>query len=304
MKHVAIVLVNYNSEKETRACLESLRKIKTLDFTFSIVVVDNGSKEPLNLSHEVLPKNTTVVRSDSNLGFTSGNNLGIEHEWKQETPDYVLLLNNDTTVAEDFLIQLIACAEKDEKAGVVTPKIYFSPDREFHSQSYTQDEHGKVLWYAGGSIDWRNLDAFHRGVDELDRQHFDAQTESDFATGCCMLIPRAVIERVGRFDKKYFLYLEDVDLSLRIRQAGFKLIFCPQSVIWHKNAGSSGGSGSALHQYYQTRNRFFFFFKYGKWKLRLFILRFALHLLSSGTAIEKRATIDWLFGRMGKQPVL
>jgi GT2 family glycosyltransferase len=111
-------------------------------------------------------------------------------------------------------------------------------------------------------IDYANFDAFHIGVDEVDRGQFEEERQVEFVTGCCMLIRREALQQLGMFDVRYFLYLEDVDLSVRFRRGGYELWFCPGSKIWHVNAGSSGGAGSALHVYYQTRNRLFFFFKY------------------------------------------
>lgn len=304
MTSVAIIIVHYNSEDETRGCLRSLKKIQHENLKISVVVVDNGSKEILEVPESQRPENTTILRSDSNLGFTSGNNLGIRHANEHANPDYILLLNNDTFVKEDFLEELVKTAEKTENAGIITPLIYFAPGKEYHQSSYTEDQHGNVIWYGGGSIDWKNLDSFHRGVDELDRHHYDTYTESDFATGCCALIPRKVLDQIGAFDPRYFLYLEDVDLSIRISKAGYKVVFCPTAKIWHINAGSSGGSGSPLQQYYQTRNRLFFFMKYANNRLRLSVIKFAFKLLLSGTDIERRATFDWLIGRMGKQSLV
>src|SRR5260221_548573 len=226
MFQVAIILVNYNSEKETRECLQSLRKIHKKDLQISTIIVDNGSKDPLDLPEKEQLAKTFVLRSDTNLGFTSGNNLGIRYALEHGNPDYFLLLNNDTTVDPDFLEELIRCSQKNPEAGMITPKIYFSEGREYHDESYTAQERGKIFWYAGGTVDWRNLDAFHRGVDELDRGQFDTQHQSDFATGCCVLIPRAVLEKIGVLDKKYFLYLEDVDWSMRAREAGYTILFC------------------------------------------------------------------------------
>ena len=304
MPHVAIIIVDYNGEAETRECLKSLQALNHDTFSFSVTVVDNGSKEPLKISEEDMPKGTTIIRSDANLGFTSGNNLGIKQALQETDPDYFLLLNNDTTVDAQALHEMVTCAENNERAGIITPKIFFSSGREYHKQSYLDTERGRVLWYAGGTIDWRNLDAFHRGVDEVDRGHFDHQTESDYATGCAALIPRMILDKVIGFQDEYFLYLEDVDLSMRIIQAGYRMLFCPAAHVWHKNAGSSGGAGSALHQYYQTRNRLYFFFKYGQVRSRLTLSRFVFKLLLCGTPMERRGTLDWILGRMGKQSVL
>jgi len=321
MTTVALIIVHFNTPIETQECLASLQNISQEDITLHIFVIDNGSKIPLKLLDAQLPPQTRLIRSDANLGFTNGNNLGIDVALRETQPDYLVLLNSDTTVEPHFLEKLIAAAVAQPKLGMAVPKIYFSPGREFHTHSYSPDQRGKVLWFGGGSIDWANLDAFHRSVDEVDRGQVQHQAQTEFATGCCVLLPRAVVERVGKLDPKYFLYLEDVDWSLRIQQAGYELCLVPESVVWHKNAGSSGGSGSPLHRYYQTRNRLFFFMKYapvhifssgGRSRIKntLHLLWFygrvwklaGLNLINPDP-MRRRAAFDWLFNRMGKQPV-
>jgi len=151
------------------------------------------------------------------------------------------------------------------------------------------------------------LAGFHRGVDEIDTGQYlpenSNQLESDFATGCCVLIRRELIETIGFMNDSYFLYWEDVDYSLRAQKAGFKIKLEPKAVIWHKNAGSSEGAGSRLQQYYQTRNRFAIGFKYGTARTKLSILRLAWQNLFIND-ITARAVLDAFFNRMGKRPVL
>lgn len=262
MTHVAIVIIHYNSDQETLACLDSLNKIENKNIHVSVRVLDNASKIPLQVDTSKYRLPVEILRSDSNLGFTSGNNFVMRQCLQDESVDYILLLNNDTLVDRHFLTHLIECANNHPDAGVVTPKIYFAPGHEYHKESYGDEEKGKVIWFAGGQIDYANFDAFHRGVDEIDRQQFDQDAVTEFATGCCMLIRRSALTQVGMFDARYFLYLEDVDLCLRMRRAGYKIWYCPHAKIWHVNAGSSGGAGSPLHTYYQTRNRLFFFMRY------------------------------------------
>jgi GT2 family glycosyltransferase len=321
MTSVAIIIVHYNTEEETKDCLLSLKDIKRKGLNIHTFVIDNGSKSPLQLPENVLGKNTRVIRSDANLGFTNGNNLGISVAQREVNPDYFVLLNNDTTVKPDVIEELVLAAQADPKLGMAVPKIYFYPGREFHQKSYPSKEKGNVLWFAGGSIDWANLDAFHRGVDEVDRGQFDSTSTTEFATGCCVLLPKTVLERVGTLDPRYFLYLEDVDWSIRVQQAGYELRFVPSAVVWHKNAGSSGGAGSPTHQYYQTRNRLFFFTKYAQqhflsseskndfsqtrqliwFYLRIFKLAIEYILMGNGNV--RRGALDWLLGHMGKQTV-
>lgn len=303
MIHVSIILINYNSSEDTVECLESLVQIKTPNCKYTIIVVDNASKDVFELPASLEKSNIEVVRSDANKGFTGGNNLGIYYGIEKYNSDYVLLLNNDTTVDADFLKELVKTAESDPRIGMVGSKIYFSKGREYHTNSYEKAELGKVLWYAGGSIDWNHLAAFHRGVDEVDRGQFDTQTESDFATGCSVLVKREILEKVGTFDKRFFLYLEDVDWSVRVTKAGYKVAFCPNSLVWHKNAGSSGGSGSKMQEYYQTRNRFLFTFKHGTWHEIIVAVRIALKLFFTGNSTQRQAVLHFCMMQFGKQAI-
>ncbi len=301
---IAIIIVNFNTARETEDCLRSLQRLEVSELDYNIVVVDNGSKREFCLPSKLNNKRSEVIRTEANIGFTGGNNLGIAHAVKNYNPDYFLLLNSDTTVKPDFLEHLFKALAQNDQAGIASSKIYFSPGKEFHNNSYSRQDRGNVLWYGGGSIDWDNLVAFHRGVDEVDRGQFDHLSSSDFATGCSLLIKREVIEDVGILDKKYFLYLEDVDFSLRVKQLGYQVLFCPQSIVWHKNAGSSDGVGSQIHQYYQTRNRLLFFIKYGSLKTKLTGIYLIFRLLVNGSKVKRKAVIDYVTGQFGKQPIV
>ncbi|HCC84077.1 MAG TPA: glycosyltransferase family 2 protein [Candidatus Pacebacteria bacterium] len=304
MDLISIVIVNYNTPQDIRGCLDSLFQVKTSDFKFNVIVVDNGSKKSLQLSSKYLDHGVHLLRSESNLGFTGGNNLGISHAIKAYQSDYVLLLNSDTVVAPDFLSFLYHQLKTNPKAGLAAPKIYFYQGFEFFNKSYPSTDKHRVIWYAGGSVDWVNLASFHRGVDEVDRGQFDQLTESDFATGCGVLIRRELIERVGILDKRFFLYSEDVDYSLRIKRAGFSVLFVPESVIWHKVGRSSGGAGSRLQQYYQTRNRILLTFKHGPLVAKITAARLMIQWLLSGNMTERQAVLDFIFGRFGKQTIV
>jgi len=304
MDHISLIIVNYNTEAETHQCLSSLSRVKLAEAKYQIVIVDNGSREVFGLSKAEQKLPVEVLRSESNLGFTGGNNLGIRHALEKYQSDYILLLNNDTYVEPSFLHSLYRFSRKNPEFGLISPKIYFAKGYEYHQASYTSAERGNVIWYGGGSIDWPNLSCFHRAVDEVDRGQVDTFTTSDFATGCCVFIKREVLEKSGLFDERYFLYLEDVDLSLRAIERGYKIGFCSEAIVWHKNAGSSGGAGSALHQYYQTRNRLFFGLMHGSHRNRLTALSYLFRLLRSEKPAERIAAFDLLLGRLGKRVVL
>lgn len=298
MDHISIILVDYNSADLTKLCLASLKKIKTKDFSFSVIVVDNASQKPLKLAKSLQKKNIHVIRSESNLGFSGGNNLGVVYAAEHYDPDFICLLNNDTTVAPDFLIKLHQRLKKEETGGIISPKIYFAKGYEYHQKNnaYQKSDLGNVLWYAGGSIDWPNLLAFHRGVDEVDRGQLSQVQATDFCTGCCVLISREVMETVGLLDEKLFLYYEDVDLSLRTAKKGYQVLYEPSAKIWHYSGGSTGGAGSELHLYYQTRNRIFIGLKYGNWRVKLTSLSYLLRTLINASFVEKKAAWHALLG--------
>ncbi len=185
-------------------------------------------------------------------------------------------------------------------AGAISPKIYFAKGFEFHKNRYKKEDLGKVLWYAGGKIDWKNMLGFHRGVDEVDIGQFSKLYETEFATGCCMLVKREVFERVGLFNNKYFLYLEDLDFSLKTRKKGFKIIYQPKAVMWHENAGSAGGSGSPLQEYFITRNRLLFGFKYAPLRTKIALFKESIKILAGGRTNQKKGIRDFYLRRFGK----
>ncbi|OGJ37794.1 MAG: hypothetical protein A2383_01760 [Candidatus Pacebacteria bacterium RIFOXYB1_FULL_39_46] len=305
MEHVTTIIVNYNTPRETDLAIRSAIKATADGFRHQVLVVDNGSKVPLKLAKDLKKAPVELIRSEANLGFTGGNNLGISHAVKNYQSDYFFLLNSDAEVEKQGVQALYDTLRNDPKIGIAVSKIYFTPGLEFHRKSYKKSERGKVLWYAGGSIDWKNLVAFHRGVDEVDRGQFDQQTSCDFATGCAIMIKRVVTEHVGILDKRFFGYYEDMDYSLRVKKGGYKLSFVPQSIVWHMNGGSTaGGVGSKFQQYYQTRNRLLVFVKHGTWGNWLTAIRFIFNTLFNGTDAERKGVFDFLFFRFGKQPIL
>jgi GT2 family glycosyltransferase len=240
----------------------------------------------------------TVLSQQTNLGFSGGNNVGMRYAMKLGA-DYTWLLNNDTVVDPGALS--LADAFRDPKVGIAGSKIYFAPGHEYHLSRYTKAEQGKVFWFAGGLIDWNNMYASHRGVDEVDHGQYDKVIETPFVTGCSMMIRRSVIEVIGYLDDRLYLYLEDLDYCLRAKQHDFAITYYPSSVIWHVNAGSSGGAGNELHEYYITRNRLFIGFRYAPVRTKIALLREAVRFALSAPPVTKRAVYDALFGRWGKQ---
>ncbi len=297
MKKVFVVVLHYKGRQFTRKCLSSLEKIKTTGFSLKTVVVDNCSPEPIEKLKKEFEK-VVFLKNSQNLGFAEGNNVGIREVLKKKA-DYVLVLNNDTTVDKDLLSELVRTAEKDKKIGIVAPKIYFAPGYEYHQSRYKPSEQGKVFWYAGGKIDWQNVLCSHRGVDEVDKGQYDKQTNTDFVSGCAMLVKRQVFEKIGLLNKRYFLYLEDVEFCQRAKKAGFKVVYVPKAKIWHFNAGSSE-VGGPLHDYFLTRNRMLFGLKYASWRAKFNLIKESIKLLITGRERQKIAIRDFYQQKLGK----
>ena len=258
MKKVYIIILNWNGVQDTLECLKSLEK---LDYSpFEILVVENGSEDGNEacLIKEKYP-GVKLIINEENLGFAEGNNVGIRYALNLEA-DYVLLLNNDTTVDGSLLKELIKVIESDEKTGMVGPKIYY------------QNPPNKI-WFGGGKIRWWRPVHIRNGF--VDRGKLEKVKQSDYITGCALLIKREVIEKIGLLDNRFFLYYEDIDWSLRAIKAGYQLMFVPQAKVWHK-ISSSLGKFSVSSIYYGIRNRLLLLQKHAQWFERLFFLFFIL----------------------------
>lgn len=296
MPKIFINLITFNDYASTSECLESLEKLNKKAFELEVVVVDNGSKERFEKDREYKNFNLKILYSEKNLGFSGGQNLGIKYAL-EERADYIVVLNNDVITDENLIVELLNSFQSQE-VGVVCPKIYFAKGYEYHKNRYEKKDLGKVFWYAGGLIDWENVFGKHRGVDEVDKGQFDQREEIQVATGCCMMVRRDVFEKVGLFDKSFFLYYEDADLSMRVKSKGFKIIYEPKAVLWHKNAAATG-SGSPLQDYYITRNRLIFGFRYAKKRVKLALFRESLKILLSGRSWQKIGVRDFYLKRFG-----
>ena len=239
---VAIIILNWNGLRDTIACLESLSR---LDYPhYQVVVVDNGSTDGSVEAIQGRFPEATLIENGENLGFTGGNNVGLRYALTQGA-DYALLLNNDTEVAPDFLSRLVQAAEADPRIGVAGPTLYY----------YARPD---LIWSAGGAIDWRHGQTRMVGLNEPESGQFGtAPREVDFVTGCALLIKRAVMERVGLLDERFFAYYEEAEWCVRAQRAGFRVVNVPMAKVWHKIPLDARDHSPLVH-YYMTRNRLLF----------------------------------------------
>lgn len=239
---VSIIVLNYNGREDTLACLQSLEHL--MYPRTQVIVVDNASSDGTEAAvRESFPK-VSFIQTGANLGFTGGNNVGIKQALA-EGADYILLLNNDTIVAPDFINVLVDSMEADPTVGVAGPMIYY----------YAEPE---TIWSAGGVVDWSHGLTSMIGVNEEDNSQYGlAPRQMDFVTGCALMAKRAVWEKVGLLDDKFFMYYEEAEWCVRAGRAGYKIMLVPASMIWHK-ISLQARAASPRTYYYMTRNRLLF----------------------------------------------
>lgn len=225
---VTVIILNYNGLKFTRDCLKSV--LKTNYPNLKIILVDNGSinNEALVLKKEFKDKRVSFIRFENNLGFVGGNNEAS----KTVRSKYVVFLNNDTTVDPNWLQPLVGEMESDKKVAACQPKIkLISNPKKF-------DYAGAC----GGFIDKYGY-PFTRGriffTSEVDKGQYDKKTEIFWASGVAMMIKRELFLKVGMFDKRFFLYMEEIDLCWKLIKNGYKILSVPSSIVYHHVAASS-----------------------------------------------------------------
>jgi GT2 family glycosyltransferase len=296
-KKIGIIILQFSNLKETLDCLESLQQVQTKHEIEVYLVVHGSKKVEIQKVTSVFP--VIQILEMANAGFAGFNNIGI-HSAINNGCEAFVLLNNDTIVDPHFLDPLID-AIYEPTVGFASPLIYFYSGKEFHRESYQNNERGRVIWYAGGEIDWNDVDAYHWGVDEVDHGQYTTLSKTQYATGCCMAFSKKTLIKIGFMDDRYFLYYEDADWSITARNKQLISVVVPKAKIWHKNAGSTQGPGSKLHQYYQSRNRILFAIKFAPWRSKIAVLRQAVRLLFSLDNVIRNAMIDALSGRYGKR---
>jgi GT2 family glycosyltransferase len=259
-----IILVNWNKPQLTLSCVESLKKSSFI--SYKIVIVDNGSVDnSLEILNFESPDYHLII-SDKNLGYTGGNNLGIKFALENNA-DYILLLNNDTLVESDTLEILIKTISLDNNIGIVQPKIYCYPEK-------------NIIWCGPTHLDKFLLRPKLLGYNKDGIDLFNTKINLSYAVGCATLIRKEVFLKIGLLDDDYFAVCEDVDFGIRATNAGYQIIYVPDSVIYHMESASSGGSGNPNYIYLQTRAFLIFIKKHSKNQIHFFIV-FTFFILST-----------------------
>jgi GT2 family glycosyltransferase len=245
-KLIYAITLNWNRREDTLACLASLTQ-QTLP-NLRVLAVDNhstdGSSEAIAHSY---PQVEQIINSE-NAGFARGFNTGIRHALTAGA-DYAFILNNDTSLAPDCLERLLDQVRPD--TGILAPMIYYAQEPQ-------------RIWALGGFTHPLLLEKNDPWADHPDPGDLPETLECDFVTGCGMFIPRWTLERVGLFDEGFWMYYEDADLCLRVRQAGLNILAVPRAHMWHKVASSSGGANSPSERYWMARSSVRYFRKHAR----------------------------------------
>ena len=243
---VYIILVNYNGVKETIECIKSIKENENKCIC-KIIVVDNNSTDN---SIEILSnvKDIYLIKSENNNGFAKGNNIGIEYALS-EGANNILLLNNDTIITKNAISRMLEVLKQNKDIGIVSCRIMYDDNRD-------------IINYCGGKFNWNKGITTHDYYKEKYNDNLLSCIDTEFITGCCMLMRKDIFEKVGYLPEEYFMYFEDADFCMQVRKANYKLKVCTDIVIYHKVSSSSGGEESEFTIKWITRNRLIFLNKY------------------------------------------
>ncbi len=260
---LSIVIVNFNLKKDTAECIKSLLKANaSLE---QIIVVDNGSTDgSVAYLREEFGEDLDCIEALQNLGYANGANLGIQQSLNTGA-ELILVMNNDTVVAPDFLLELKNIARQNPEYAIFGPLILYF------------DQPNKI-WYFGSRLFPGTMMAFSQNRYRENMNKFPAVVPIDFVNGCGMMVRREVFERIGLFDTSYFMYAEEVDLCWRARLSGFKLAVAPRARMYHKISATAMRQPFIM-RYYATRNQIWFYRRYVKvWQLPLQFFFSTLHI--------------------------
>jgi GT2 family glycosyltransferase len=234
------IVLSWNGREDTLHCLESLSRAEHSEL--GIVCVDNGSDDGSQQAVREHFPHVTLIEAGANLGYSGGNNIGIRHALEHGAR-WIALVNNDATVAPDFVAGFEAAASERPGAGILAGKVYFA-------------DRPSTIWFAGQRVsELLGYSGRPRGYGREDAPRYERVVATDRAVGALLAISREAIDAAGLLDDELFAYVEDVDWALRVRDAGFEIVFAPQARAWHSVSASTGGEKASTHTlYYGVRN--------------------------------------------------
>ncbi len=234
------IVLNWNGRQDTLACLRSLERVECAGL--GVVCVDNGSTDGSQQAvREAFPQ-VTLIEAGANLGYAAGNNLGLRHALDAGA-DWMMLVNNDATVAPDVVAGFERAARAYPRAGILAGKVFFA-------------DRPQTIWFAGQRVgELLGYSGRPRGYGRDDGPRYSRIAPTGRAVGALMAVSREMVEAVGLLDEDLFAYVEDIDWALRARSAGYETVFAPDARAWHRVSASTGGEARSTHTlYYGVRN--------------------------------------------------
>ena len=247
MSDTIIILVNYNNHYDTLKCLGSIAEA---GYDNSVIVVDNNSTVPGVDEVKLQYPDTVLIKNDKNIGFGRANNVGIRWVLDNTSCKYVFILNNDTTIEKNTMDSLQKILRNRRDVGIVAPKIVMMEEPE-------------KLWYGGGNINWAKGSASLPGyMGSSETMQANRSRNVEFASGCAMLIRRKVLEQIGGFEPKFFMYEEDLEFCCRVLERNWKICYESSSIVKHKCQGSVRLKGDKFRTIWSADNPRSKFFMY------------------------------------------
>jgi len=239
---VVVIVLNHNKKDDLLECLRSVRK--SSGENREVVVVDNGSTDgSATAVSETFPE-VHLVQSPRNLGAPGGRNLGIDYISRNIRCRYVLFLDNDAMIHERCMGELTAALDQDSTAAIACPKTFREPGSD-------------ILFSAGIRVKFATVSIFDRGSGKTDRGQYDRLEYVDACGAFAFLIRRDILDQVGGFEETFNPYgWEDVDLCLRAGEHGFKTLYVPNAVAYHKG-GKTGRGVVPRYEKFKARNFIF-----------------------------------------------
>lgn len=304
---IYIVVLNWNSDKSTIQCIESLMQL-TKKHEITILVCDNNSSDSsyqnidryLNNNYESnfitmdeerikfyqreMGENIFLIKNNKNYGYAGGNNIGIRFALNQKDMTYVWVLNNDTVVTENSLFELIQKIESNKKIGICGSRLV-----SLENKKIVQGIGGKISPWSCMTVEVGNQYTIN---DEIDEEYW--QKQIDYVIGASLFFSREFLEKVGLLCEDYFLYYEEVDICNRAKYAGYEIGIASKSIVFHEQGVSTGQSGSSIANYYSIRNRILIAKKYYSNYIITVKLRILLLILKRGFFLDFKSVKKYI----------
>ena len=240
-KTVAVVILNWNGGDDIQECVQSV--FDSTHKPTQVLIVDNGSVDGSSDKIRSRFPQVHFIRNPQNLGFAMGSNQGMSWALARGI-QYILLLNGDARVHRDAIRELLAVVRRGDDSVVACPRMYLGGSNDGINR----------LWFAYGTVRlWAGLFR-NPSFNQVDSPEWSRPRDTEYASGCCILIPAHILQNVGMLDEAFFAYCEDIDFSLRVRRAGFRLRYVPTAYLWHGSNRRTDRTRTAQYRYLATRN--------------------------------------------------